>query len=489
MVKILRWKCNNCNITWIYPVKKCVHCKGIVVKDKTSKMKVIGFTKVTIPSPMHPIIPYNVILLEDEHGNRMPRKTMKDYRVGDDFIEEKALSREAVSIVKVKYDIYDAVEHALELINFSLEENSKVLIKPSIIFPAYPYQAINTNPKTIDAIIKFLLKNNIKSEDITVAEQAPYGIDTKTAAAKSGILKICQKNEVNMIDLAKTEFEEKTIEGYKFRISKEVLNKDVIINVPVLKAHSQWGISGALENMIRVADTETQKQMHKNNVHEHLAYLNKLLRYVTVGDGTIGLQGTGPLLIGEPAFLNLILASKDAIALDRIFCEIGCFEVPHYIKVAQNMSNGKMELNEIEVVGNEVDAVKYPLISANKNPSPHSKVNVIDGKSWSGEYITIYNALSKLANIKTEEIDVAIGKIFDKNDLQDKRRVVAFGDNAIKRLQELGIKPIAEINGDPPDSIESVLFFKKIFEEVGKRKINIIDKMKSKMASKIASIK
>ncbi len=489
MVKILRWKCNNCNITWIYPVKKCVHCKGIVVKDKTSKMKVIGITKVTIPSPMHPIVPYNVMLLEDEHGNRMPRKTMKDYRVGDDFIEEKALSKEAVSIVKIKYDIYDAIEHSLELINFDINEDSKVLLKPSIIFPAYPYQAINTNPKTVDAIIKFLLNSNIKSEDITVAEQAPYGIDTGTAAAKSGILKVCQKNKVNVVDLAKTEFEEKTIENHKFKISKELLNKDVIINIPVLKAHSQWGISGALENMIRVTDTETQKQMHKNNVHEHLAYLNKLLRYVTVGDGTIVLQVTGPLLIGEPAFLNLILASEDAVALDRIFCEIGCFEVPHYIKVAHNMGIGNVDLKEIEVVGNEVDAVKNPLSSANKNLSPHSKVNVIDGKSWSGEYIAIYNALSKLANIKTQEIDVAIGKIFDKNDLQDKGRVVAFGDNAIERLQELGIKPIAEINGDPPDLIESVLILKKIFEGDGKEKINIIDKMKSKMASKIANIR
>ena len=486
---MLRWKCNNCNLTWIYPVKKCIHCKGEIVKDRTSKMRVIGITEVTIPSPMHPIVPYNVLLLEDEHGNRMPRKTMEEYKIGDEFIERKAKTEGSVSIVKVKYDIYDAIEHALELINFNVKENSKILIKPSIIFPAYPYQAINTNPKTVDSIIKFLLSKNVNPENITVAEQSAYGINAEDAAAKAGILNICHKNNISFVDLAKTEFVERAIEDYKFKISKEVLNKDMIVNIPVLKTHSQLGIAGALENMIRVTDIETQKVMHKKNVDKEIAYLNKLLKYITIGDATIGLQGTGPLSIGEPAFLNLIIASNDAVALDRIFCEIGNFEVPDYIKISSDIGVGKGNLKEIEVVGNEIDAIKYSLNSANKNPSPHSNVNVIDGKSWSGDYITMYNVLSKLANIKTKGVNVVIGKIFEKNHLQDKEKIVAFGDTAIERLKEIGIKPIAEIKGDPPDVIESIILLKKILEANGELKISMIDKMKSKLASKVASIK
>src|SRR3989339_255730 len=124
---MLRWRCNNCNITWIYP------------------------------------------------GNRMPRKTMKDYTIGDEFSEQAAKGENAVSIVKVKYDVYDAVEHALELINFNVKKDFKILIKPSIIFPAYAYQAVNTNPKTADAVIKFLLARKISPQNITVAEQAAYG--------------------------------------------------------------------------------------------------------------------------------------------------------------------------------------------------------------------------------------------------------------------------------------------------------------------------
>ena len=486
---MLRWKCGKCNLTWIYPVKRCIHCKGDIVKDVTSKMKVIGITKVTIPSTMHPIVPYNVLLLEDENGNRLPRKTMKDHSIGDYYIEEKAQSDGAVSIVKIKYDIYHAVEHSLELINFDVQEDSKILIKPSIIFPAYPYQAVNTNPKIVDVVIKFLVNKNVKPENITVAEQSPYGIDTVAAAAKAGVLNVCRENKVNVLDLAKTEFEEKSIDGYKFKISKEVLDKDIIINLPVLKTHSQFGIAGALENMIRVTDSETQKAIHKRDVYEKLAYLNKLLKYVTIGDGTIGMHGTGPLLIGEPAFLNLILASRDAIALDRVFCEIGCFEIPDYIKVSGNIGVGKTSLKEIEIVGNEVDAVKYPLNPSSKNPSPHSSVNVIDGLAWSGDYAAMYSVLSKLANLKTNGINIAIGRVFKKSDLQDKDNIVAFGDDSIERLNEIGIKTIAKIDGNPPDLVESTLLLKKILEGNGDLKINVIDKMKSKIARKIAGIR
>ena len=95
---IIRWVCERDNKKWIYPIKKCVYCRGPIIKQKGRKAKVIGITKVNIPSPMHPIIPYNVILLEDENGNRMPKKTMKNYNIGEEYVIEKAKTDDAVII-------------------------------------------------------------------------------------------------------------------------------------------------------------------------------------------------------------------------------------------------------------------------------------------------------------------------------------------------------------------------------------------------------
>ena len=61
---ITRWICEKDNKKWLYPVEKCIYCKGPITKQKGTKIKVIGITQVNIPSPMHPLIPYNIMLLE-----------------------------------------------------------------------------------------------------------------------------------------------------------------------------------------------------------------------------------------------------------------------------------------------------------------------------------------------------------------------------------------------------------------------------------------
>ena len=125
---IIRWICEKCNKKWIYPIEKCLYCKGDISKQKGAKIKVVGITKVFIPSPMHPIIPYNILLLEDEFGNRLPRKTMKDYKIGDSFTVQKAKTNDAVAVVKVKYDIYEAVNECANILNgIGLNPDEKLL--------------------------------------------------------------------------------------------------------------------------------------------------------------------------------------------------------------------------------------------------------------------------------------------------------------------------------------------------------------------------
>ena len=189
---IIRWICENCNKKWIYPIEKCVYCKGNITKQKGTKLKVVGITKVVIPSPMHPIIPYNIILLEDEFGNRMPKKTMKDYKIGDKYIEQKANTKDAVSIVKVKYDIYEAIKSAIELINdIDFSHDDKVLVKPSIIASAYPYQAVNTNPDFLNALLSVLFEYGIKKENVIAISNTIDRMDKRLAVVILACEKLC----------------------------------------------------------------------------------------------------------------------------------------------------------------------------------------------------------------------------------------------------------------------------------------------------------
>ena len=332
---ILRWVCRKCSKKWIYPIDRCVCCKNPVEKQKGTRLKVIGITKVNIPSVSHPIVPYNVLLLEDEFENKMPKKTMNEFKIGDGYFEEKAKTNDAVAIVKVKYDVYESVKHAIELLdNAEFGSSDKILIKPSIIAPAYPYQAVNTNPGILDALLKILFEFGAKKENIIVAEQS-LG-DVFESASKSGIIDVCRKNEIKFVDISNGPFEE--IDGHEFKIFKEALHRK-IINVPIMKTNSELGISGAVENLSRLLEE------NENDVFGSLA---KALDVFTIADATNGMQGQGPLN-GEPAFLNIVFAGRNPAFIDAVFCE--AFMLPKHAALPKN-------IEEIEIVGDELNTLK-----------------------------------------------------------------------------------------------------------------------------------
>ena len=173
MTKTIRWVCEKCDKKWIHPVDKCLYCNGKIKKKIGTKLKVIGITKVYAPCPPHPVVPYNILMLEDENRNRMPKKTIKDYELGDVYEDKADSSDNAFSVVKIKYDFYEAVKEALELIgDVEVNETTKILIKPNLSIPGYAYIGICTSPRVIDALIGYLLDKGAKKESITIAEQS-----------------------------------------------------------------------------------------------------------------------------------------------------------------------------------------------------------------------------------------------------------------------------------------------------------------------------
>ena len=480
---IIRWTCENCSKRWIYPVEKCIYCKGITTKQKGSKLKIAGITKVFIPSPMHPIIPYNIILLQDEFGKRMPKKTMRDYKIGDIYSEQKAKTGNAVAVIKVKYDIYEAIKEAIELLNgFELDTKDKILVKPSIITAAYPYQAVNTNPDFIDALLRVLFDMGLKKENIITAEQALIGADAKDAASKSGILEVCKKHGVEFVDISKGPFEETESDGYKFKIFKEALKRKVI-NVPIMKTNFKIGLSGAVENLSRLVDEQTQRDMYYEGIEETLPKLSKsLLGVFTIADATNGMQGQGPLALGEPAFLKMIYASKNSAALDTIFCKATMMPVPNYVASALSI-----DTTTIEVVGNDLEALMYQIKTPSLDETPHSDIKVINGKACPACLNLMYGLALRLVGFRGQQINVIVGSVITKEMFEGKERLVAIGDCAIKKLKEMKIDYIPGID-EKTDQVEQIVLLKKLLETKGVPKITNVDKVKSKIKKILSKV-
>jgi uncharacterized protein (DUF362 family) len=346
--------CKKCKRTWQYPLEKCPECSLKLERSESKNLKVIGISRVLIPSPMHPKVPYFVLLLEDENGNKFVQKSMKEYKIGDRFEIEKSENKNSVAIWRVKYDLYEAISKVIWLLGgLKIDQNKKILILPTLVSVCHPHERENTHPEVLREFIKILIEKGAKAENIRVAGQSQTDTPIEAMAKKSQILSVCQENKIEFLDLGKGNFKRIEKEGLVFEISEEVFKNDLIINLPILKLDSKLGVKGAMENLLRFWKKESylgQKYLYGEE-ELILKFKNALPEILTIADGTI-IQKSNQ----QSVILDLILASFNPLNLDRVFAEIAMIPLPEYLK--------SVKIEEIPISGRQIGEVQWQLEKA-----------------------------------------------------------------------------------------------------------------------------
>lgn len=313
---------------------------------KSGKNKVIGISKVVIPTMLHPKVPYFVLILQDENGNKWIQKSIKEYQIGENFKIETTDNHNAVAIWRIKYDILEGIEKIIKLVGgLNVNSDSKVLISPTLNSPKHPYLAENTSPQFLENTIKYLTEQGIKTENIKVAGQSFDEIPIEASVQKSQLLKACQNCKVLPLDLAKTNFVKKGEGDFIFDISEEVFKSDLIINLPILKI----GKASASENILKFLKKENYLSLkYLHSVEEIIEKMNKFLpQFLTLAEAQ-SVQKSDKFV----THLNLIFSSFNSLNLDRVFAEVSMIKnLPEAIK--------KVKIEDIPVFGRKIEEVQY----------------------------------------------------------------------------------------------------------------------------------
>lgn len=343
------YQCVKCKKIWQYPIEKCPDCFLELVKMPSKEIKVIGISKVSIPTFFHQKVPYFVLLLEDKNGNRWVQKSMKEYQIDDDFTVKKAKNSDAVALFRVKYDIQEGIEKVLNSVEgIKINSETKILILPTLVKSAHPYQAFNTNPQFLDGLLQVLFARGAASKNIRVAGQGFENLPIEVLAKKSKMLEVCLYNKISVLNLEKTKFKRVEKDHFIFDISEEVFNNDLIINLPILKLDFQIGVRGAMENMVRFLKRESffgLKYLYGEDIL--IERLQEVLpKYLTIADGIVIQRSTG-----FNAFLNIVLGSFNSLNLDRVFTEV-CMvrKPPEFLE--------RVKIEDISVVGRRIEEVQ-----------------------------------------------------------------------------------------------------------------------------------
>ena len=259
-------------------------------------------------------------------------------------------------------------------------KGDSVLIKPNVLAPMSYETGATTNPFLVEALIDLLQEYGIKK--ITIGEGAVVGLKTDECFEAGGWYKLAEKKGVKIIDFKKEEFIPMSVpEGKVFRIlyvPKLLVESDIIINVPVMKTHDTYPATLGLKNMKGALREKDKKRFHLWKLSQCIVDLNKLLMpHITIEDGTVGMEGYGPMF-GIPANRGIIIASFDMVAADTVAAQVMGFEPDsiEYLKLAVQQGLGCGNMSDIQVLGLSIKDFKKKFATASLGEEELKKYNV-----------------------------------------------------------------------------------------------------------------
>jgi len=281
-------------------------------------------------------------------------------------------NKSIVSIAKKKSTIFNAVKEAVDLLGGMdkfVKKGDKVILKPNLAYP-YPPPA-TTDPRVVNAVIKLCFEAGAAS--VGVGDSSSYSCKNIIGTGKwdnKGLMDawgMQQAVEGTDADIRDFDFEPwtkveipKSVVLKKTEIASAMLECDVVINIPALKMHFETTVTLGVKNYHGILPDHYKIQFHKDDINQKLIDIHKAVKTdLTIMDGLVGMEGTGPRT-GQPVEMNVILASRDVIALDSVACEL--MELPadevETNRLGQEQGIGNMDMDKISVVGESIDACK-----------------------------------------------------------------------------------------------------------------------------------
>ena len=195
---------------------------------------------------------------------------------------------------------------------------TRVLVKPNLISRVNASLSC-TNPLVVRAVCARLLDRGAR---VVVGDSPAFGSARQVASA-NGLRQALEPLGVPLATLGRPAQRPLSFGG-TIGISRTALEQDLIVNLPRLKAHAQFRITGAVKNLFgcvvgfRKALAHTRHGEYPGRLAAVLAdVMAALPDTVALMDAVHPMHGTGPIK-GEPFHLGLLAASPDSAALDTL---------------------------------------------------------------------------------------------------------------------------------------------------------------------------
>jgi uncharacterized protein (DUF362 family) len=266
-----------------------------------------------------------------------------------------------IGVFKTSDSLEHALKNALNAAEWDRHIQGKVFIKPNLCAKEYIPGAV-TNPQTLFHLVS-LLRDNV--EEVVVGESDGYNYSCDEAFVETGVKKIVSRAGGETINLSKDETlkvqNPRALYLKKVTLPKTLVEADSIVSVPVMKTHEFTLYGGAIKNLFGCIPNNRRIFLHPYLdmvLHDLMILLKPKF---AVMDATVAMEGNGPNR-GIPIPMELVLASKDLLAIDKISTEIMSInwtDIGHLRLI--NKYSRPEEVNT-QIIGERIETLKRPFV-------------------------------------------------------------------------------------------------------------------------------
>jgi uncharacterized protein (DUF362 family) len=235
-----------------------------------------------------------------------------------------------------------------------VKPGATVIVKPNICNAYHgPEYASTTNPDVVAAIVALCKAAGAQSVRVM---DFPFGGSPQASYKMSGIADAVGAAGGDMEVMSGVKYREIPIAGgktiQKWDVYGEILDADVIINVPIAKHHGSAGLTLGMKNLMGVI--QNRNSFHARGLHQCIADLNTAVRpQLTVVDAIRILTANGPTggNLDDVKRLDTVIASADVVAADAYAAtlfDLQPADIP-YIRLGSEMGIGQMDLKAIKI--------------------------------------------------------------------------------------------------------------------------------------------
>ena len=199
----------------------------------------------------------------------------------------------------------------------------RVLLKPNLLTGSRPTKECTTRPEFVYAVANMV---QAAGGQPFLGDSPAFGTARGVAEA-NGLLPLAHALDVPIVELHGQRYPTDSPEFEHLRVSREVMEADVVINLPKVKSHVQLTLTLGVKNLFGCVPGKMKAWWHMEagkDVQRFGTMLVETARLInpelTILDGIIGHEGNGPSG-GEPRKLGILAAAPNVFALDRAMVE------------------------------------------------------------------------------------------------------------------------------------------------------------------------